>query len=252
MGHSTVLSSLTTEFRRNWYRKMPRVILVLSALSTAAVIAIMVAEHATFRGLSGVGDVVRGLAVSTSLASAVLGASLVGAEFTTGDVVITIVWQTNRYRLAFSKIVAVALSCMICAAGVQLIVIVGYLGGSMAAGSGLGEAGGDIASAIGGALVGALLVGGVAASVSLALRSSVAFPVGFVVFHFAGDRLLAAAASSSIVNWLPATNLMVLSTGDDRFASAGFSPSYAALVSTLWLVVAAGVATALFHRWEPR
>lgn len=186
------------------------------------------------------------------MAAAVIGASLVGAEWRAGTITTTLTWEPRRVRLALAKLAAVAVVAYLFAFALQVVFVATLLPNIAAHGSFDGADGAWLAEALGGVHRGAGLAAvvavGAAALAFIGRNTTVAVATGFVVVAILEPVLRAWKPWTEV--WLVTANAprLYLGTSASLLDGGVLTPGRATVTALGYLLVLTVAAVALFRR----
>lgn len=191
-------------------------------------------------------------AVPLMMAAAVIGASMVGAEWRAGTVTTNLTWEPRRTRLSIAKLVAAGLVGYLFVIALQLAFVALLLPNIAAHGSFDGADGAWVLGAVEGlhrgAATAALVAVGAAALALVGRNTTVALVAGFVTVSILEPVLRAWKPWTDV--WLPTTNAARLYLGTPVELSDGavLTPGRAAVTAVAYLAVVTTLAVVTFVR----
>jgi ABC-2 type transport system permease protein len=243
-----VTALLVVELRRIAARRVVRLFVVASVLGIAAgALAKFLSNDATFAYTD-----VKGLLGSTTvpfvLASWVLGATMIGAEWRAGTIMTTLTWEPRRGRVFVSKALAVMLVAATMFVVFQSLIAVNLI---PAASHGTTEGvNAEWIRGVAGLVLRAAALAAIAAAFGFATASAgrnTAFALGVAFVYLAIlEGGLLGNIFPGIRRWLLVGNSIVFVTGRSDFDIAGRSAVGAGIVLALYAVGALAAAGAFF------
>jgi len=245
-----VTSTVRAELRRAAYRRAPRNVIAGTAIICVAAAVVVIAKQTPLGGVGYVAELWRGVGMYTGLASAVVGATLIGADFASGEVVTTMLCQPDRRRLMLVKSMVAGATAALTALAMVVVASGVYLVTTRFTAVGVSPTDGRLGGVLVGVLAAAFLIGAAAAGCTYVFRSSLTFPLVFLSLYLFGDRVLS-LATPKLLDVLPVTNVMAVSTAGGAYASTGLGVSAPVPTAVVWCGISLVAGFLAFRRWEP-
>jgi len=268
-----MISLLRSEIKRLLSRRMtlafPGVLMLL--ILGGAVIAYFVITNDDESSVDFVNDLAGGvdaelffqpIAFVVPLMAFVIGASSIGADLKTGMVEQILTWEPRRLRFLFARCVANFVGVTLAAAAVAAVFTALMFGLSALAGTTDGVTG-ELWANIGVSIVRMGIAGGLfsifGVGVALLVNSSVGAIVGFAIYFFIIENIVAAFLPT-IASYLPIANTSAFASGTnvERIDGNAFSGDFdlivshgyltAGLILAGWTILAAALAGVIFTR----
>jgi hypothetical protein len=245
-----VTALIGTEIRRILARRLVRLaaLLALMGIVTAGLVLSFQADE-TFT-LTGFSDILKGTTVPLVLASWLLGASSIGAEWRAGTVTTALTWEPRRVRLLVAKAVAATILAVVLTVTVQALLVAAMLPAAFFQGTTAGADAAWFRELVGVVVRGALLAGvGGAIGFSIAAvgrNTAFALGVGFVYLAILEGNLLG-GLFPGLRRWLLVGNAIVLVSGEQNAEIVGRSVVGAGLLLAVYSIGAVMIAIAFFR-----